>query len=154
MRLESGYENRRARIEMLPLIDIVFLLLVFFIYAMLSMVAHRGMKVELPAASTALANSSKDYVSITLTRDNAVYVGGEPVAAQDVPGKVMEHARGSEQPSVFISADSRAEVGMAIRILDLLRSEGIREISFECREKPVPEGPRVPARPAKERDGR
>ena len=47
MRLTSGYEERKARIEMLPLIDIVFLLLVFFIYAMLSMTIHRGLEVEL-----------------------------------------------------------------------------------------------------------
>ena len=45
MRLSSGYEEKKARVEMLPLIDVVFLLLVFFIYAMLSMVLHRGLRV-------------------------------------------------------------------------------------------------------------
>ena len=44
---------KKARIEMLPLIDIVFLLLVFFIYAMLSMAVHRGLPVELPLSATA-----------------------------------------------------------------------------------------------------
>ena len=42
--------KKRARIEMLPMIDIVFLLLVFFIYAMLSMAVHRGLPVNLPAS--------------------------------------------------------------------------------------------------------
>ena len=46
-------KGRSPRIEMLPLIDIVFLLLVFFIYAMLSMAVHRGMPVILPTSSTA-----------------------------------------------------------------------------------------------------
>ena len=45
--------TKKARIEMLPLIDIVFLLLVFFIYAMLSMAVHRGLPVELPLSTTA-----------------------------------------------------------------------------------------------------
>ena len=45
--------QRRARIEILPLIDIVFLLLVFFIYAMLSMAVHRGVPVNLPTSSSA-----------------------------------------------------------------------------------------------------
>ena len=45
--------SKKARIEMLPLIDIVFLLLVFFIYAMLSMAVHRGIPVSLPVSSTA-----------------------------------------------------------------------------------------------------
>ncbi len=44
---------KKPRIEMLPLIDIVFLLLVFFIYAMLSMAVHRGLPVELPLSTTA-----------------------------------------------------------------------------------------------------
>ena len=52
MKLKTGFEVKKARILMIPLIDIVFLLLVFFIYAMLSMVVHRGFKVDLPQATT------------------------------------------------------------------------------------------------------
>ena len=51
MNLSTGYEGRRARIEIVPLIDVVFLLLVFFIYAMLSMTVYRGVRVRLPAGS-------------------------------------------------------------------------------------------------------
>ena len=69
MRLESGYENRRARIEMLPLIDIVFLLLVFFIYAMLSMVAHRGMKVERYLASDLTAEAEMGHIELSRSAD-------------------------------------------------------------------------------------
>ncbi|MGA9260379.1 MAG: biopolymer transporter ExbD, partial [Desulfobacterales bacterium] len=51
--MKTNFRNtKKARIEMLPMIDCVFLLLVFFIYAMLSMAVHRGLPVNLPAAKT------------------------------------------------------------------------------------------------------
>ncbi|MCA1809797.1 MAG: ExbD/TolR family protein, partial [Kiritimatiellia bacterium] len=64
MKLSTGYETRKARVEMLPLIDVVFLLLVFFIYAMLSMVLHRGIKVALPEVGQADVNR-RDYLAVT-----------------------------------------------------------------------------------------
>ena len=132
--LTCGYENKKARVEMLPLIDVVFLLLVFFIYAMLSMVVHRGLIVELPQASTAQVDR-KDYVSITITKDNTVLVGDEPVALSGIIDEVMAHSGGKTAVPVFINGDREADLGIAIRILDLLRAEGIAEVSFECRQE-------------------
>ena len=51
MRLTTGYEYKKARIELIPLLDVVFLLLVFFIYAILSMSVHQGVRVTLPVAT-------------------------------------------------------------------------------------------------------
>src|SRR5210317_1114866 len=61
--------TKKARIEMLPLIDIVFLLLVFFIYAMLSMAVHRGMNVELPG-STQSEQSPESRLSVSVAVDH------------------------------------------------------------------------------------
>ena len=129
-----GYENKKARVEMLPLIDVVFLLLVFFIYAMLSMVVHRGLIVDLPDASTAQVDR-KDYVSITITDENAVLVGKQQVALSGLVDEVMSQAGGKADIPVFINGDRRADLGVAIRVLDLLRGEGIAEVSFECRQE-------------------
>src|SRR5210317_722048 len=65
--------TKKARIEMLPLIDIVFLLLVFFIYAMLSMAVHRGMNVELPeSASSVVSEDLPLSVSVVYDNDKAI----------------------------------------------------------------------------------
>jgi len=135
MRLSSGYEDRKARVEMLPLIDIVFLLLVFFIYAMLSMVVHRGLRVELPAAATAQV-SKDEYVSITITKDNAIFLDEDVVAVGELADRVLDRIRANEAMDmpVFISGDSRSDLGVAIEILDLLREVNVREVSFECRQ--------------------
>lgn len=135
MKLRSGYETKKARVEMLPLIDVVFLLLVFFIYAMVSMVLHRGLKVDLPAAGTA-ALETGDYVSISIDAQNALYLNGEPVEAEGLAARVLALRKDSQQP-VFIEGDAQADLGRAIQLLDDLKKNGIEEVSFSCKQ-PTP----------------
>ena len=118
---------------MLPLIDIVFLLLVFFIYAMLSMVVHRGVKVELPRAATSQVDK-REFVGLTLTRDNQVFLEEQRVPLDRLVDRVAARMAGKRDMPVFLRGDSRADLGVAIRVLDLLRAAGIREVSFECEE--------------------
>jgi len=132
MALSSGYEETRARIEMLPLIDVVFLLLVFFIYAMLSMVVHRGIKVNLPRAGTT-STDQRDYVSITISADNKLYVNDRETSLEEIAVRVRAERRKSDDP-VFINGDRRSDFGVAVRVLDRLRAAGITTVSFECRE--------------------
>jgi biopolymer transport protein ExbD len=131
--IRSGYENRKPRVEMIPLIDVVFLLLVFFIYAMISMVVHRGMRVELPHALTNEVDVN-EYVNITITKDNSIFVGDEETELDGLLEKVMDSLRLSEGIPVYIRGDRRADLGVAIKVLDLLRSGGIEQVSFECLE--------------------
>ena len=134
MRLPSDYPEHRARIEMIPLIDIVFMLLVFFIYAMLSMVVHRGLKVELPAATTAQVDK-RDYVDVAITRENAITVDGEPCDLADLATRVAERRGSDASMPVFISGDREADLGLAVKVLDTLRAAGIREAFFACAEE-------------------
>lgn len=118
--------------EMLPLIDVVFLLLVFFIYAMLSMVMHRGLKVDLPTAGTTQLDRS-DYIALTIDAQNNLYINGEPAAFSEAGGRVLALRAGGDKP-VFIEGDRRAELGPAVALLDDLRRLGIEEVSFSCRQ--------------------
>lgn len=134
MKLTSGYEQRRARIEMLPLIDVVFLLLVFFVYAMLSMVLHRGLPVNLPGAATAVADQ-RDYIAVTITRDNRLYVNGAEVELDAVGARVRAVWDQAPDRPVFIEGDTESALGMAVGVLDRLRAAGIREVSFSSAER-------------------
>jgi biopolymer transport protein ExbD len=131
MRLSSGYEAKKARVEMLPLIDVVFLLLVFFIYAMVSMVVHRGLKVDLPSAGTATMEHD-DYISITIDADNRFFLNGTPAPAEGVANEVLR-LRGNQDKPVFIEGDRLADLGLAIELLDQLKKAGIEEVSFSCK---------------------
>ena len=131
MKLNSGFEDKKARIEMIPLIDITFLLLVFFIYAMLSMTLHRGLKIELPQASTSEIDKS-EYISITITQENSIFLDKERIDLSKLLNAVRKRLKCNDKQPVFINGDKKADLGIAIEILDLLRSGGIEEVSFEC----------------------
>lgn len=130
MKLTSGYESKKARVEMLPLIDVVFLLLVFFIYAMLSMVVHHGLKIDLPVAGS-VSLEKEDYIAITIDAENRLFLNQEPVEAEGLAARVLA-LRGSGTQPVFIDGDRKADLGRAIQLLDSLKKAGIEEVSFSC----------------------
>ena len=93
--------GKKARIEMLPLIDIVFLLLVFFIYAMFSMAVHKALPVELPGSSTARM-TKKSLLSVTVDSKGKVYVNKIPVATPDPFNRAEEEKfKTGRQPFYF-----------------------------------------------------
>lgn len=134
--INAGYETKKARIEMLPLIDVIFLLLVYFIYAMASMVENKSIKVELPFAKTAQVQLDEN-VTISIKKDNSIFLGKERV---DEVGLIKELARlnlSKESIHVVINGHENADLGIGIEILDLVRNAGISEVSFACRKKPL-----------------
>ena len=126
-----GQTKRKARIEMLPLIDIVFLLLVFFIYAMLSMAVHRGLPVFLP--SSASARVVKDSaVSVTVKSDGAVYVDKERVPLDLLTEVLEEKARSDTRVGVLLFADRTLSYQDLFRILDRIRGAGLNHVSLQA----------------------
>lgn len=122
---------RKARIEMLPLIDIVFLLLVFFIYAMLSMAVHRSLPVELPNSTT--AKIDKDAVlSVTVKLDGSVYLDREPVPIQLLAEKLMRKALAAKDPGVLLFADRDLSYQYLFKVLDQIRMAGLTRISLQA----------------------
>jgi biopolymer transport protein ExbD len=122
---------KKARIEMLPLIDIVFLLLVFFIYAMLSMAVHRGLPVELPLSTTAEIDK-KLLLSVTVKADETIYVDKERVALADLTQVLRSQAAGTREPGVLVFADRALPYQMIYNVLDKIRQAGLSRISLQA----------------------
>ena len=128
VRLNNG---RRARIEMLPLIDIVFLLLVFFIYAMLSMAVHRGLPVVLPSSSTAGVDT-KSLLAVTVKSDGSIFVDREPVDGGDLSAFLKERVAPGTDPGVMVFADRTLPYHTLFRVLDQIRISGLSRISLQA----------------------
>ena len=122
---------KKARIEMLPLIDIVFLLLVFFIYAMLSMAVHRGLPVELPLSTTAEIDN-KLILSVTVKADETIYVDKERVALAELAEVLQRRAGGTREPGVLVFADRALPYQMIYNVLDKIRLAGLSRISLQA----------------------
>jgi len=132
MQLASGYEGRRARIEIVPLIDVVFLLLVFFIYAMLSMTVYRGVRVELPGARGEPGDG--ELLIVTISADNALSVAGQPVGMEQAVSSLAARSRAGELP-ILVRGDRRADLGIAIALLAKFREAGVFSVAFQVREE-------------------
>jgi biopolymer transport protein ExbD len=128
----SRRAGKRARIEILPLIDIVFLLLVFFIYAMLSMSVHRGLPVKLPTSSSAEIDR-ESLLSVTIKDSGEILVDADPISLRDLAPLLRERARGPEVPGVLLFADERVSCQLLVRVLDRIRMAGIDRVSLQTR---------------------
>jgi len=127
MLVDSGFGRKRARIEMIALIDVVFLLLVFFIYAMLSMTVFRGLELNLPRAEGRI---QRDAILVILDRDNRLSVDGRAMEADQLVARaVSEHTR-TGLP-VLIRGDREADFGVALELLAALQEAGLEAVSFQ-----------------------
>ncbi len=126
--LETG---RKVRIEMLPLIDIVFLLLVVFIYAMLSMAVHRGLPVLLPTSSSVQIDKSL-VLSVTVKTDGMIYVDKEQIPIKDLAAALKRKTETGTEPGVLLFADRSLSYQNLYRVLDQIRMAGINRISLQA----------------------
>ncbi|MFH2002672.1 MAG: biopolymer transporter ExbD [Planctomycetota bacterium] len=119
-----------ARIEMIPLIDIIFLLLVVFIYAMLSMTVHKGIRIDLPQAAFSDLDQEKDYLSITIASNGTVYLDLDPVELSELTDRVRAEANVNGKLHVQIHAHKKITHGRLVQVLDSVRAGGVTSLSI------------------------
>ena len=122
---------KKARIEMLPLIDIVFLLLVFFIYAMLSMAVHRGLPVILPTSSTAKIDKHL-MLSVTVKADGTIYLDKERILIENLENTLRQRAMERRETGVLLFAARNLPYQNLFRVLDEIRMAGLTKISLQA----------------------
>ena len=126
-------ENAEARIEIVPLIDIMFFLLASFMLVSLSMVNLKSVKVNLPTATTAKSDSKKDIVDVSVDQNGGVFLDKKPVDDNGLVSSLAAAQSANPNLRVFISGDKDARHGQVIHVLDLVRSAGIDKVAFEIR---------------------
>lgn len=127
----------KARIEMLPLIDIIFLVLVVFIFAMLSMAVHRSLPVELPRSSTVTIDPQA-LLTITVRADHKIFVNKEPVSLDELSSLIREKAQIREDPGVALVADQNVSYQQLFEVLDRIRQSGIAQIFLQAEDQLPP----------------
>jgi len=132
MKLASGYEDRSARLEMISLMDVMFLILVFFVYSIFSMSVHRGIKVNLPVASG--TQEKGEMINVTVTAENTLYLNKRPMKMEDLVPLAAGLSKEKNLP-VMISADQKAELGTGIELLSKLKKSGIERVAFQIDEQ-------------------
>ena len=131
------FKTKNPRIEMLPLIDVVFLLLVFFIYAMLSMAVHRGLPVLLPTSSTVKIDK-KLVLSVSIKSDGTIYIDKHQVALEYLAETLKVRALHETDPGVLLFADRDISYQKLFKVLDRIQTAGINRISLQAESEKIP----------------
>ncbi|MEI6535944.1 MAG: biopolymer transporter ExbD [Verrucomicrobiaceae bacterium] len=133
MIIPSPRPQKRARIEIIPLIDIMFFLLATFLMVSLSMLKNNGLTVRLPAAHGAAPQPREDAVTISIDADGALFYNKDRVTEIELNSRIITLKQNSGEPRVRIQGDERATLGSAISVLDIVRAQGIEKISILTR---------------------
>jgi len=138
-------KGKGARIELIPLIDIIFLLLVFFIYSMLSMVVYRGIPVVLPAADTIEAEKGQ-VVNVTIDETGSVFVDKELTPRHDLLSRLKREQQGFPEKTAIISGHGESPYRVFVDVLDKVRVAGFERVSMEAVPKAVQNPPMLEAK--------
>lgn len=130
MKIGSPLPHKKARIEIIPLIDIMFFLLAAFMMASLSMIRLQSIKMDLPTATMAKRDFKPDIVNISVDKIGDIYIEKQPVNIVELHTYLSNKFRVNTNVPVYISGDKEATHGSVIRVLDLVRREGIQKVSF------------------------
>ena len=130
---------KRARIEIIPLIDIIFFLLATFIMVSLSMTKNQGVNVALPTAGTAasLGDSQEMEKAVTLSvnEKGEVFFNKEKITLAQLPLKLQTFKTASKDPRVIVNSDGGADFEHVVRVLDEVRRVGIAKVGINTEKK-------------------
>ena len=125
---------KKARIEIIPLIDIIFFLLATFIMVSLSMTKNQGVQVALPAAGTATSlgdNAEMEKaVTLTVSSKGEVFYNKEKITIAQLPMRLQTFKTASKDPKVILNSDAGADFKNVVAVLDEVRKIGIGKVGI------------------------
>lgn len=121
--------KKKARIEIIPMIDTMFFLLVFFMIATLSMTLQKGMPVNLPTAGS-VTDDIPEQISLTLTKKGELFFNKEPIVILDLEPRLLSLVDKGGEPSIVINADEAVPHGRVIDVMDSVRKSGIMNMAI------------------------
>ena len=130
MDLRDKLPTKKARIEIVPLIDCMFLLLVFFVYSMMTMTQPRGIPVKLPPAADA-PTERKEFLAVSITEADEVYLEKERVDPQGLTERIAREHAINPSLRVLINGDRGARHGTVVQVLEILRKLAIQNVAIQ-----------------------
>ncbi|HTN71558.1 MAG TPA: biopolymer transporter ExbD [Methylomirabilota bacterium] len=125
---------KKARIEIIPMIDTIFFLLVFFMISTLSMARYSGLPVNLPKAATGQQQPSES-AAITIAPDGKVAIDKQAVPRENVRTILQQRLAAKPDLLVLINADEHVEHGLVVEIMDDARQAGVARMAIAVKPR-------------------
>ena len=130
MKIRTPISEKKSRLEIIPLIDIMFFLLASFMMVALQMQIVRTVKANLPTATLATASKKPDIVNLFVNRDGQVSVDKKPVSFADLNTLLTNRFSLNTNLPVFITGAQDATHGAVIYVLDCVKRAGISRVAI------------------------
>ncbi len=132
-------EDEQVEVQMAPLIDCVFLLIIFFLVATTMKKIEKELPLELPEAAASVGRQVEDNMTvISIDRDGNLYLGSEPVGQGYLGRKLQELAQANPQHRIRIDGDRNAALGAAVQVLDMCNFERLKNVGIKTKSPVQP----------------
>jgi biopolymer transport protein ExbD len=130
MKLPSPVKRRHSRIEIIPLIDIMFFLLASFMMVSLQMDRTQNIKVNLPSAEMARADYKPDMINIAVDKAGSVWLQRKVITLPELDQVLSNRFRADTNLPVYISGDAATLHGSMVDVLEAVRRAGVQKVAF------------------------
>jgi biopolymer transport protein ExbD len=136
MRIGAPFRYKKARIEIIPLIDIMFFLLASFMLASLSLMRLQSIRMNLPTATVSRSQKEPDMVKMSVDALGNIAIDKQPYNYVQVQELLTAKVKTNAVLPVYITGNGEATHGMIIHVLDLVKGAGVQNVSFAIATPP------------------
>jgi biopolymer transport protein ExbD len=133
MKLRSPIPARKGRLEIIPLIDVMFFLLASFMMVSLTMTKQHSVKVNLPPAGTAQDGIQPDNITLAVTTAGDIFFGEERLPYTELEQRLADSFKKNPALPVYVSADADTRHADTMRAIDAARRAGFRTVSLQAK---------------------
>jgi biopolymer transport protein ExbD len=137
MNLSTPFRRKHSRIEIIPLIDIMFFLLASFMMVSLSMDRTQNVKVDLPSASQAQHDFSPNMLNVAVDKAGTVWFQKQQISLPELGSVISNRFRANTNLPVCISGDRETLHGAMADVYDVVRSAGVQKVAFAVAGKDI-----------------
>jgi biopolymer transport protein ExbD len=130
MKIVSPLPHKKARLEVVPLIDIMFFLLASFMMVSLTMTKQRTVSVNLPAAKSSATDLKPDTVQLAVKQTGQLFMGKEAIELPALEALLKQRLAANPLLPVYISGDTATPHGSMVAVLDYVRRCGVTKVAF------------------------
>ena len=134
MRSWNDSKKNKAHIELIPMIDVMMFLLVFFVLISLNVIPSQGMKTQLPGAASAQEIKPQKRAIVTLGESNRLELDGESVTLESLVTRLKAGQASTDPTAIILNSDKSVPVERLVAVMDSLRQGGFTSISIATRK--------------------
>jgi biopolymer transport protein ExbD len=134
MRNWNEPKKNKAHIELIPMIDVMMFLLVFFVLISLNVIPSQGLKTQLPGAATAQQLKPQKRAIVTLGNNDQLQLDGQPIALDALVTTLKQQQPADQTTTIILNSDKGVAVERLVAVMDSLRKGGFTAVSLATRK--------------------